>query len=141
CCQGPDYRRLPAREAMEGHGEKLSRTQEKAIAALLSEATLGKAAKKAQVTEKTLRSWLRLPEFHDAYALARGDVLEHAVAKTQKASGAAVETLVQKLKSKTDAVAVRAATELLGITLKATEVLDYKRRLGAIEAGLKDGDY
>ena len=81
-----------------------------------------------------MRGWLRVAEFRQAYALARGDVLEHAVAQLQSASSAAVDTLVQKLKSKADAVAVRAASELLGFTLKATELLDYKRRLEEIEA-------
>ena len=123
---------------MEGHGEKITRKQEQAIAALLSESSIGQAARTAGLGEKTLRGWLRRPAFQQAYARARGAGLQQAVAKVQQAASAAVDTLVQKLQSPADMVAVRAASERLGFTLKATELLDYKRRLEAIEARLND---
>src|ERR1051326_7317239 len=104
---------------MEGHGEKITRKQEQAIAALLSESSIGQAARTAGLGEKTLRGWLRRPAFQQAYARARGDVLEQTVAKLQRASSAAVDTLAQKLQSESDTVAVRAAHELLGFSLKA----------------------
>ena len=43
---GPDEGRC---KQMKGHGEKLSRKQEQAIAAFLSDATIGAAAEKAGV--------------------------------------------------------------------------------------------
>ena len=71
---------------MKGHGEKLTRKQEQAIAALLSEATVGTAAEKAGVGEVTLYRWLKLPDFLGAYREARREVVEKAVAQMQQSS-------------------------------------------------------
>ena len=51
---------------MTGHGEKLTRKQEQAIACLLAEATLTAAASHCGIGEATLRRWLRDPQFEAA---------------------------------------------------------------------------
>lgn len=56
---------------MKGHGEKLSRKQEAAVAALLTESTLCRAAERARVGEVTLWRWLKEPGFKAAYREAR----------------------------------------------------------------------
>jgi hypothetical protein len=60
---------------MTGHGEKLSRKREQAIAALLTQPTIAAAAKMAGIGERTLRRWLKLPEFASAYDAARREVV------------------------------------------------------------------
>jgi hypothetical protein len=55
---------------MKGHGEKLSRKQDLAIAGLLTEPTIGEAAQKAGVSEVTLWRWLKQADFTSAYRLA-----------------------------------------------------------------------
>ena len=53
----------------QGHGERLSRKQEQAVAALLEHATIRAAAAAVPVHERTLRQWMRAPAF--AAALKR----------------------------------------------------------------------
>src|SRR5262245_19804227 len=43
----------------DGHGEKLSRLQERAVSALLSHSTLKAAARAVHVNPKTLSEWLK----------------------------------------------------------------------------------
>src|SRR5262245_29807917 len=99
---------------MSGHGEKLSRQQEAAIAALLTEPTLADAATAAGVGEATLRRWLRLPAFRAAYRRARRELVEEAVGRVQAATGQAVDALLQVARhGERDGDRVRAAVALL----------------------------
>lgn len=50
-----------------GHGEKRSRLQEPAIAALLECQTIKQAVDRVGVTDRTLRNWMREPDFAQAY--------------------------------------------------------------------------
>ena len=60
---------------MKGHGEKLSRNQERAISALLVHPTMTQAADAAGVGEVTLWRWLRIPTFKEQYRLARREAV------------------------------------------------------------------
>ena len=118
---------------MSGHGEKLTRKQEQAIGALLTEQTLATAAERAGVSEATLRRWLKLPEFLASYRDARRQVMEKAVAQLQQASWAAATTLLKLLGSPSDSVRLRAATAILEQANKGVEMLDFEERLTALE--------
>src|SRR5437762_3477682 len=99
---------------MSGHGEKRSRRQEAAIAALLTETTHAAAAAKAGVSEATLRRWLRLPGFRAAYRRARRELVEAAIGRIQAAAGQAVDTLLTVAKGGAkESDRVRAAVALL----------------------------
>ena len=78
---------------MKGHGEKLSRNQERAIAALLVHPTMAKAAAAAGVGEVTLWRWLQIPEFKEQYRLARREAVSQAVGHLQGACNVAVPAL------------------------------------------------
>jgi hypothetical protein len=78
---------------MTGHGSKLDRKQEQAIAALLAEPSILAAAAAAGVGEKTLRRWLEVPEFAEAYRQARRNAVSQATARLQAAMGEAADTL------------------------------------------------
>lgn len=54
-----------------GHGEKRSRREDLALAALISEPTIGEAAKKVGISEVTIWRWMQDPEFQDKYRMAR----------------------------------------------------------------------
>lgn len=64
---------------MTGHGDKLSRKQEDAIAALLTHSTICSAAKAIGIGEKTLYRWIRDEKFARAYKEARNRAVEDAV--------------------------------------------------------------
>jgi hypothetical protein len=87
-----------------GHGEKLSRKREKAIAALLTEPTIAQAAKAAGIGEKTLRRWLKSPEFSLAYDAARRELIDVAMV--------AMRTEWLRTRRVHRAIAYRDATEL-----------------------------
>lgn len=124
---------------MKGHGEKLTRKQEQAIAALLSEATVAAAAEKAGVGEVTLYRWLKLPGFVGAYRTARREVVEKAIAQLQDSSWAAAATLLRLLGSPSDSVRLRAAQTILDQANKGLELIDFEERLSALEQREEEG--
>ena len=118
---------------MIGHGEKLTRKQEQAISALLSEATLGAAAERVGVNEITLRRWLKQEEFKAAFRAARREVVEKGISLVQQGSTAASATLLRLLNSPSDSVRLRAATAILDHANKGVELLDFEERLTRLE--------
>jgi hypothetical protein len=126
---------------MAGHGTKLARKQEDAIAALLSHRNIEEAAHAAGIGTRTLLRWMKLPEFLDAYRKARREAVQQAVARLQQATGAASLTL---LKLMTDpnmpgAVRLRAAACVFDYAIKGIEVEDIEVRVAALErSGEKD---
>lgn len=126
---------------MKGHGEKLSRKEELAIAALLSAPTLAEAAHTAGISEPTLWRWLQREEFQTAYRAARREAVSQAVAHLQHVCGEAVETLrgVMTNDEAPASARVSAAKTVLELSLKATELEDLAARVAALEAMLKQG--
>jgi hypothetical protein len=119
---------------MPGHGEKLSRRREQAIAALLSSGTVEQAAERAGVSYRTLRSWLVQPDFAAEYRARRRALLDDAVKVLQAASASAVGTLVGKLKAPKDADGINAARLILETAFRGTEVLDLAVQLAELKA-------
>jgi hypothetical protein len=118
---------------MIGHGEKLTRKQDQAIGALLTEQTITAAAEQAGVGEATLRRWLKLPEFIAAYREARRESMEKATAQLQASGWAAATTLVRLLGADSESVRLRAAMAILDQANKGLEMLDHEERLAALE--------
>jgi hypothetical protein len=121
---------------MTGHGEKLTRKQEAAIADLLGAPTVTAAAAQVGVGERTIRRWLREPSFAAAYRVARRQSVELALARLQQAAGEAVDTLRANLKAEKAADQNRAAVAILEHCLRyseaadlAAEVEDLRRRI------------
>lgn len=120
----------------ELHGDSgLSVKQERAIAALLQEPTVGKAAASAGVGERTLYRWLDMPRFADAYRKARRDAFGQAIAQTQRYAPLAVHTLVALMSDRSTPANVRAsaAATLLKIGREGIEIEDLAVRIEALE--------
>jgi hypothetical protein len=110
---------------MIGHGEKLSRKWEIAIAALLSESTQEAAAKKAGIAHRTLKNWLKIPEFAKTFRQARRDIVDRAIQLLQQTTVDAVNTLKDSMADdKPPAVRLRAAQVILEQALRALELTD-----------------
>jgi hypothetical protein len=118
---------------MRGHGEKQSRRQEAAIAALLSEPTVEAAAKKAKVGYRTLRVWLKDPAFNREYREARRQIVEEAVSRLQQTTLMAVLTLYRNLTCGNPGTEVRAAQVILEQSVKAVELMDLEQRVEELE--------
>jgi DNA-binding MurR/RpiR family transcriptional regulator len=123
---------------MMAPGEKLSRKQEVAIAALLTCPTLAEAAQRAGISEPTLGRWLRRDDFQTAYRQARREAVSQAIAHLQRVSGEAVETLRAIMADgKAPASArVTAARAVLEVAIKAVELEDLEARIADLEARL-----
>jgi hypothetical protein len=120
---------------MAGHGEKLGRKQEDAIAALLSQRSIEDAARTCGVGGRTLLRWLKLPEFNAAYREARRAAVSQSVARLQQATGAAVSTLLKVMVDPNTPAStkVRAADSVLDHSAKAIEIEDLDVRLTELE--------
>jgi len=120
---------------MAGHGEKLGRKQEDAIAALLSQRSIEDAARACGVGARTLIRWLKLPEFNAAYRAARRAAVSQSVARLQQATGAAVSTLLKVMVDPNTPAStkVRAADSVLDHSAKAIEIEDLDVRLTELE--------
>jgi len=120
---------------MTGHGAKFPRKAEQAIAALLSRPSVEDAARTTGVGEKTIRRWLREPEFRVRYLQARRESVQQAIARMQQALGAAGTTIL-KLMMDTNvpaAVRLRAAESVFAQAIKGIEIEDIEVRLAALE--------
>jgi DNA-binding MurR/RpiR family transcriptional regulator len=126
---------------MKGHGEKLSRKAQQAIAALLTASTLAEAARTAGISEPTLWRWLQRAEFQAAYREARRAAVGQAVAHLQRASGEAVETLRAVMRDLDTPASARvsAARTVLDLALRAVELEDLAARVDALEQALQRG--
>ena len=120
---------------MTGHGAKFGRKMEVAIAALVTRQSIEDAARVAGVAEKTLRRWMREPQFNAQYLQARREGVHQAVGRMQHATGAAGVTI---LKLMTDpnvpgAVRLRAAECVFHLAIKGIELEDIDVRVSELE--------
>jgi len=122
-----------------GHGEKRSRREDAAIAALLAEPTLEAAAERAGISRTSLFRWLQDPAFCDRYHALRREALSQATARLQQASSKAVDTLVDVMEDTEAPAAARvsAAKTVLELGLRAIDGEEVVRRLQAVEAAMK----
>ena len=120
---------------MAGQNGALTAKQQKALAALLSEPTIEKAAAKVGVGERTLYTWLGESAFGDAYRTARREAVGQAIARLQQVSGGAVAVLVNVMANPDTPPATRvaAAKTVLETAIKAVELEDLAARLAALE--------
>jgi hypothetical protein len=121
---------------MEAHGEKLSRKQELAIAALLTCSAITDAAKQCSIGEVTLHRWLKDATFQAAYREARRAVVQQAITQVQRATGEAVETLRNVMQDRESPASARvsAAKAILETAVKGIEIEDLEARIAALEA-------
>jgi hypothetical protein len=126
---------------MAGHGSKLGRKQEEAIAALLTHRNIEEAAGAAGIGARTLLRWLKIPEFQAAYRQARRDAYGQAVARLQQGTSAAATTLLKTLidPGTPPSVKVRAAEAIFNHAAKAIEIEDIEARVAALEQAAASG--
>jgi len=120
---------------MTGHGAKLGRKQEEAIAALLTQRNTEEAARAIGVTPKTLLRWMKLPEFKVAYREARLAAFGQSFARLQQATSAAASTLLKVMvdPSTPAATRIRAAESVLTHAAKSVEIENIEARVTALE--------
>ncbi len=120
------------------NGERFSRTKELAIAALLSQATITKAAAKVKISERTLRNWMKQPRFARAYRAARQEILDRATAQILGICGLAVAALKRNLKCNDPSVETRTAIAVLSQAAGLRKHVEFAERLTAMEEQMRD---
>src|ERR1019366_4594498 len=80
---------------MARHGSKRGRKQEAAIAALLSCSNLEEAALTAGISAVTLRRWLKIPEFVEAYREAKRSLLAQTLEQPLRTLPRAMAVLIE----------------------------------------------
>jgi transposase-like protein len=123
-----------------GHGDKLERKREAAVAALVEEGTIERAARKVRVSASTLKRWLRTDrEMQRLFRAARHELLDRTLFWLQMGSGNAVATLIKNLTNESASVQLAAANSLLNHLGRITEQVSLEERLAALEAQIKGG--
>jgi hypothetical protein len=126
--------------AVNQEKSSLSRSQERALAALVSQPTIALAAAQARVGERTLYTWLADDKaFKAEYLRLRREIVNNAVFQLQKATNNAVNCLVSVMNSGEDSPAsarVAAAREVLTQAFKALEIDELEQRVAALEQHL-----
>jgi hypothetical protein len=127
---------------LTGHGAKLGRKQEDAIASLMTHRTVEEAAKAIGIGHKTLLRWLKLEQFDAEYRRARRDAYGQSIARLQQVSSIAVTAIVKVLADPNTphSARVRAADCVLKHAAKAIEIEDVEVRVTALEKSLKDDE-
>lgn len=122
--------------AGKGHGRASDAVREKAILALLSERTIGLAAERCGVHERTLRNWLANDgAFKAEYDAARSAMFHAGMSRIQALTGRAVETLEDLLDAKKyPSVRLGAARTVAEIGLHQHDADTILRKLDEIEA-------
>ena len=116
-------------------GVKLTANQTRAIAALLTTASVGKAAKKCGLASRTLHRYLSSEDFRRELRARQDETVAATVAALSGLSGKATETLdaVMGSKDAAEGVKVRAAQVILQERRKASELDDLAERVSKLE--------
>jgi len=120
---------------VKGHGEKLTRNMEKAVAALISQPTIASAAESIGIGEVTLHRWLKLDHFLTAYRKARHQVVSQAIGKLQTNLSGAIDVLMAIAENEEAPASARvtAARAIIDQSLKAVEVENIEERIERLE--------
>lgn len=116
--------------------------KEKAIAALLVQPTIKKAAEAAGICERTMYVYLDDPEFKREYIERRRKMLEAACGVLASFTGNAIAALGEIVADKraSKLARVNAARTILEYTMKTFEDLDLAARIEALENAPKSNN-
>ena len=114
----------------------LSRKQDAALAALVSQPTIALAAAHAKVSERSLYKWLADDNaFRSEYLRLRREVINNAVFQLQKASNNAVNCIVSIINDPEAPASARvtAAVKVLELSFRGIEIDELDQRISVLE--------
>jgi hypothetical protein len=119
---------------VKGHGSKFGRKKEAAIAALLTQRNYEEAARTTGIDIKTLKRWMRVPEFIEEWRRARWEVVEQAYSRLQQNTPAAASVLLKLMADPATPASsrIRAALGTFGLAREALD-LDIETRVTVLE--------
>jgi hypothetical protein len=126
----------PSGTRPRGHGARSEAVRERAIVSLLTEKTIGAAAKRCGVNERTLRRWMTADDaFRRELAEARTAIYQAGMARVQALTSKAVETLeVLMGATRHPSVRLGAARTVAELAMHQHDAEEIMRKLDDIEA-------
>ncbi len=112
---------------------ELSARQRRAIVTLLESRTIGEAALKAGVGERSVRRWLENPQFREALKAAQREVFEGVMMRLQGLASEAAETLRTLLQAESEPVRLGAVRTVLEHAAEAGAIAELEERLRRVE--------
>ena len=117
----------------------LSRNQQRALTALLTEATVSAAAHRCGLSEATLYRYQRDPSFRAALTEAQGSLLAVATARLAGLLGAALDVLGLDLQGHDARFRLDAARVVLAHYPRLAALGSFEERLAVLEQRLGEG--
>lgn len=99
--------KTPVELHMVGHGAKFGHKMAPAITALMSKPSVEEAARSVGISANTLLRWIKEPAFDKAYREARETAFSQSIARLQESASIAVTTLLEIMRDKKTAAALR----------------------------------
>lgn len=129
---------MPETDEIEILAADLNPKQAKAIAALIEEPTVAKAALAAEVSQATLFRWLQQPAFQRAYMQARWKTVQQSIARVQGFTSEAASVLrnIMNDPALPAYARVAAANSIFNNGLRGVELEDHDERLAQIQQDL-----
>jgi hypothetical protein len=124
---------------VKGHGSKFEQKKDAAIVALLTQRNHEEAARVTGIDLKTLKRWLRLPEFLVEYRRVRWEVAEQGYARAQQNTGVAASVLLKLMADCATPASsrIRAALGIFDISREGLD-LDMETRVSALERAVAE---
>jgi hypothetical protein len=120
-----------------GHGEKLSRVQERLVAALISQSTIAAAAAEAGISVSSARRYLRIKSVRVAFQQARQALLDEAVNLLHKSTTHAITTLLVNLRAAEPSIQCRAAIALVDFSFRASQWADLETEIAELREAVE----
>ena len=112
----------------------------RALAALMTSATVKSAAALSGVGERTLHRWLRDPEFAAQLAEVEAELVDAAARRLLSLTDDAIRSLAQlSAGAEDDGVRLRTAVAILDQAARWRESASIEKRVVALEQGVQDG--
>lgn len=113
-------------------------SQERAIAALITNSTIKAAATECGIAEKTLHAWLKDEDFAKELKEAQEGITRQAIGRMLLSISRSIETLEGIMEDETNNASPRvmAARTLLDYAFKVYEIQTVQQRLEALEKRL-----
>lgn len=117
----------------------MNHKKEKALAALLACNTQEEAAARAGISSRTLRNYMKDPDFSQQYHRAKGQLVEAATLQIQRGLAPAINTLreIAEDGGANMPARIQAARGLLEYGIRLSELGDVYRRIEELEAAME----
>lgn len=119
------------------------RKEELLVAALLSEPTIERAARRAGISRRTALRWMADPNFDEQYRQAKRELLAHAMGRLRRVSSRAVDELLAVIEDPgaSSASRVTASRTVLEMALRSHEDEELELRIQRLERQTFDDEF